>query len=107
MSSPVDAKLLKQWYKLDSNNIPNLYCLQPVSSIFTNFTNKAHPRLMEEDQSQWWETMGKLNRAVRSAAFELLKKGDFSAQDNHRYNWSGRLVLSYNKRKKDYLKFSN
>ncbi|CAF0870188.1 unnamed protein product [Adineta ricciae] len=88
VSSPVDAKLLKQWYKLDSNNIPNLYCLQPVSSIFTNFTNKAHPRLMEEDQSQWWETMGKLNRAVRSAAFELLKKGDFSAQDNHRYNWS-------------------
>ncbi|CAF2694205.1 unnamed protein product [Rotaria sp. Silwood2] len=88
VSSPDDARLLSLWYKLDSNNIPSLFCLQPVSSIFTNFTNKAHPRLMEEDQSQWWETMGKLNRAVRVAALELLNTGVFSAFDNHRYNWS-------------------
>ena len=89
VSSAEDARLLNQWYKLDSNNIPSLFCLQPVSSIFTNFTNKAHPRLMEEDQSQWWETMGKLNRAVRIAAYELLQRGIFTPADNHRYNWSG------------------
>lgn len=45
---------------------------------------------MEEDQSQWWETMGKLNRAVRIAAFELLQRGIFTPSDNHRYNWSGK-----------------
>ena len=95
VSSEDDARLLNQWYKLDSNNIPALYCLQPVSSIFTNFTNKAHPRLMEEDQSQWWETMGKLNRAVRIAAWELLQQGKFTAQDNHRYNWSGSFEIQY------------
>ena len=95
VSSEDDARLLNQWYKLDSNNIPALYCLQPVSSIFTNFTNKAHPRLMEEDQSQWWETMGKLNRAVRIAAWELLQQGKFTAQDNHRYNWSGSFEIEY------------
>jgi hypothetical protein len=92
VSTQEDARLLNQWYKLDSNNIPSLFCLQPVSSIFTNFTNKAHPRLMEEDQSQWWETMGKLNRVVRLAALELFKQDQFSAQDNHRYNWSGLLI---------------
>jgi hypothetical protein len=91
VSNNEDAKLLNQWYKLDSNNIPSLFCLQTVSSIFTNFTNRAHPRLMEEDQSQWWETMGKLNRAVRVAALELYKQGKFTAQDNHRYNWSGKV----------------
>ncbi|CAF4551274.1 unnamed protein product [Rotaria sp. Silwood1] len=88
VSNKEDAKLLNQWYKLDQNNLPSLYCLQPVSSIFTNFTNRAHPRLMEEDQSQWWETMGKLNRAVRVAALALLQQGQFTSQDNHRYNWS-------------------
>jgi hypothetical protein len=45
---------------------------------------------MEEDQSQWWETMGKLNRAVRAAALELFQHGHFTAHDNHRYNWSGK-----------------
>lgn len=92
VSSPEDARLLNQWYKLDSNNIPSLYCLQPVSSIFKNFTNKAHPRLMEEDQNQWWETMGKLNRAVRTASAALFQQGKFTAHDNHRYNWSGMLI---------------
>ncbi len=90
VSTEEDARLLNQWYKLDSNNIPSLFCLQPVSSIFTNFTNRAHPRLMEEDQSQWWETMGKLNRAVRVAALELYQQGEFTVEDNHRYNWSGK-----------------
>lgn len=90
VSTPENAKLLNQWYKLDSNNIPSLFCLQPVSSIFTNFTNKAQPHLMAEDQSQWWETMGKLNVAVRAAAAILYEQGIFSHQDNHRYNWSGR-----------------
>jgi hypothetical protein len=49
---------------------------------------------MEEDQSQWWETMGKLNRAVRVAALELFKQGKFTAHDNHRYNWSGELSVT-------------
>ncbi|CAF4288993.1 unnamed protein product, partial [Rotaria sp. Silwood2] len=88
VSSPDDARLFSLWYKLDSNNIASLFCLQPVSLIFINFTDKANPRLMEEDESQWWETTGKLNRAVRVAALELLKRGIFSPFDNHRYNRS-------------------
>ena len=92
VSNKEDAMLLNQWYQLDSNNIPSLFCLQPVSSIFTNFTNRAHPRLMEEDQSQWWETLGKLNRSIRAAAAELLKQDRFTKQDNHRYNWSGKTI---------------
>lgn len=100
VSSPEDDKLLNQWYKLDTNHVPSLFCLQPVSSIFTNFTNKAHPRLMEEDQSQWWETMGKLNRAVRVAAAALLSQGRFTHQDNHRYNWSGKLIISFSEQLK-------
>lgn len=86
----VDGNLLKLWYKLDSNSVPNVYVLQPVSSIYKNFTNKAQKQLMEEDQSAWWKTMGQLCTIIRKGAAALMKSKKFSVEDNHRYNWSGK-----------------
>jgi len=85
-----DGNLLKLWYKLDSNSVPNLYVLQPVSSIYKNFTNKAQKKLMEEDQSKWWKTMGQLCTIIRKGAARLLAAKKFTVEDNHRYNWSGK-----------------
>jgi hypothetical protein len=89
-----DANLLKLWYKLDSNSVPNLYVLQPVSSIYKNFTNKAQKKLMEEDQSAWWKTMGQLCIIIRKGAARLLAAKKFTVEDNHRYNWSGKNTKS-------------
>lgn len=86
---PDDIKLLQTWYKLDSNSIPAVYVLQPVSSVFKNFTNKTEKALMEEDQNQWWKTMGRLCTVVRNGAKRLLDNKLFKPHDNHRYNWSG------------------
>ena len=83
-----DANLLRLWYKLDSNSVPNMYVLQSVSTIYKNFTNKLQKNLMEEDQSKWWKTMGQLCTIIRIGAARLLASGKFSVEDNHRYNWS-------------------
>ncbi|CAF0730796.1 unnamed protein product [Brachionus calyciflorus] len=83
-----DAKLMQLWYKLDTNSVPNVFVLQPVSSIYKNFTNKAQKQLMEEDQSAWWKTMGQLCTIIRKGAARLLEAKKFSNEDNHRYNWS-------------------
>jgi hypothetical protein len=88
-----DSNLLKMWYKLDTNSVPNVYVLQPVSSIYKNFTNKAQKQLMEEDQSAWWKTMGNLCYIIRKGAARLLETKKFSVEDNHRYNWSGKYKL--------------
>jgi hypothetical protein len=90
---PDDIRLLQTWYKLDSNSIPAVYVLQPVSSVFKNFTNKTEKALMEEDQNQWWKTMGRLCTVVRNGAKRLLDNKLFTPHDNHRYNWSGKQEL--------------
>jgi hypothetical protein len=84
-----DANLLRLWYKLDSNSVPNVYVLQPVSTIYKNFTNKLQKALMEEDQGKWWKTMGQLCTIIRKGSARLMASGKFSVEDNHRYNWSG------------------
>lgn len=37
----VDGSLLDMWYKKDSNAVPPISVLQPISSILVNFNNKV------------------------------------------------------------------
>lgn len=41
ISLNVDASLLEMWYKKDSNAVPPISVLQPISSILVNFNNKV------------------------------------------------------------------
>lgn len=36
-----DVKLLDVWYQLDTNAVPPVRVLQPISSILINFNNKV------------------------------------------------------------------
>ena len=38
---PNDLKTLEDWYKQDTNAVPDVYILQPISSILKNFNNKV------------------------------------------------------------------
>lgn len=37
-----DISLLENWYIEDSNSVPSMFVLQPISSILVNFNNKVH-----------------------------------------------------------------
>jgi hypothetical protein len=37
----VDTHLLDMWYQKDSNAVPPVFILQPISSILFNFNNKV------------------------------------------------------------------
>ena len=38
---PPEVELMDTWYKQDSNAVPPVYILQPISSIFTNYNAKV------------------------------------------------------------------
>ncbi len=44
------AALLKSWYIIDTNAIPNVYTLQNITSVYKHFLNKADKELMARDQ---------------------------------------------------------
>ena len=41
VSMGVDVHLLDLWYKKDTNAVPHIFILQPISSILINFNNKV------------------------------------------------------------------
>jgi hypothetical protein len=58
-------------YEKDTNAIPPVMILQPISSILPNFMNKLIPEKQEEDQQKWWETLCKLQKLLRDATTYL------------------------------------
>ncbi|KAL7638639.1 UNVERIFIED_CONTAM: hypothetical protein RMT77_011211 [Armadillidium vulgare] len=68
ISMGVETTLLDTWYKKDSNAVPFVYILQPISSILVNFNNKRVPKLQAQDQATWWDTLVKMQKLLRKAA---------------------------------------
>ncbi|XP_075987082.1 NACHT and WD repeat domain-containing protein 2 [Anticarsia gemmatalis] len=84
----VDVILLDTWYKKDSNAVPPVSVLQPISSILINFNNKRVPKLQAEDQAVWWDTLGKMQKLFRKASIQLFNAGKFDKDTMHNYYMS-------------------
>lgn len=89
----IDPILLDTWYKKDSNAVPPISVLQPISSILVNFNNKRVPKLQAEDQAVWWDTLNKMQKLLRKAAASLQASGKFTSDTMHNYFMSGRFEL--------------
>ncbi|XP_034663860.1 NACHT and WD repeat domain-containing protein 2 [Drosophila subobscura] len=84
-SMGVDRALLDLWYKKDSNAVPPISVLQPISSILINFNNKRVPKLQAEDQAVWWDTLNKMQKLLRKATASLGASNKMSKDDVHNY----------------------
>ncbi|XP_030746594.1 NACHT and WD repeat domain-containing protein 2 [Sitophilus oryzae] len=80
-----DATLIDTWYRKDSNAVPPISVLQPISSILINFNNKRIPKLQAEDQAKWWDTLGKFQKLFRKAAASLNQQGKMDNDAMHNY----------------------
>ncbi|EFX69546.1 hypothetical protein DAPPUDRAFT_202786 [Daphnia pulex] len=88
--------LLDTWYKKDSNAVPPICILQPISSILVNFNNKRVPKLQQEDQAKWWDTLDRMQKLLRKAATTLYAQGqlDFDAMHNYLMSVTEREVIN-------------
>ncbi|KAI9580289.1 NACHT and WD repeat domain-containing protein 2 [Glossina fuscipes] len=84
-SMGVDRALLDLWYKKDSNAVPPVSVLQPISSILINFNNKRVPKLQAQDQAVWWDTLGKMQKLLRKASASLGASGKMTKDAVHNY----------------------
>ncbi len=92
VSTVEDVELLRKWYWLDTNSIPDTFILMKYSTYYTNFLNQAEKKLMEEDRKLASRTMNQLVVILRKASKKLLEQRRFSHDDNHRYNFSGMII---------------
>ncbi|CAB4062510.1 unnamed protein product [Lepeophtheirus salmonis] len=69
-----NTEILTDWYEKDTNSIPVMMILQPISSHYPNFLNSQVPKLQSEDQEKWWRTLCKLQETLREAAYNLFKR---------------------------------
>ncbi|KAK7576572.1 hypothetical protein V9T40_012858 [Parthenolecanium corni] len=81
----VDVSLLDTWYRKDTNAVPPVSVLQPISSILINFNNKRVPKLQQHDQAVWWDTLTRMQKLLRKAALNLYGAGKIDKEIKHNY----------------------
>ncbi|OXA41694.1 NACHT and WD repeat domain-containing protein 2 [Folsomia candida] len=81
----VDTYLLDLWYKKDTNAVPNVFILQPISTILLNFNNKRVPKLQSQDQAIWWDTLNKMQKLLRKAVHTCFLNGQVDHDAMHNY----------------------
>ncbi|XP_042898857.1 NACHT and WD repeat domain-containing protein 2 isoform X2 [Parasteatoda tepidariorum] len=91
-----DVSLLDRWYREDTNAVPSVFVLQPISSVLVNFNNKRAPKLQAQDQATWWDTLEKLQKMLRKAASTLYisKRIDHDAMHNYMMSVTEREVIN-------------
>jgi hypothetical protein len=106
-----EAELFDIWYREDTNAVPSVYILQPISSILVNFANRVgnafyesihifskisfiqfEPELQLKDQRIWWQTLSKLQKLLRIAANKLFNSNKINEDAKHNYMMSGLVV---------------
>uniref|UniRef100_A0ABM0GQ48 Leucine-rich repeat and WD repeat-containing protein KIAA1239-like n=1 Tax=Saccoglossus kowalevskii TaxID=10224 RepID=A0ABM0GQ48_SACKO len=77
-----ERSLIERWYKKDTNHVPSMYVMQPVSRIIPDFITGDQKR-NEEAKSQWWNVMQKLRQIfMRNVDGALKDKYRFSVTEN-------------------------
>lgn len=75
-----DHSLLEVWYKQDTNCIPPVHILQPISSIITEYRNKTNDAINE-----WNVVQHDLRQLLKTASQHCCDNGKISAEEKHKY----------------------
>jgi hypothetical protein len=62
--------LITKWFLLDTNHVPPVYILQPVSTHYPNYINPTNADAQKKASNQWWKDFEYMQRHLRQAAIE-------------------------------------
>lgn len=53
------------------------------------------PKLQQEDQAKWWDTLDRMQKLLRKAATTLYSQGQLDFDSMHNYLMSGKIDLIF------------
>ncbi|XP_077990681.1 NACHT domain- and WD repeat-containing protein 1-like [Glandiceps talaboti] len=79
---------LDEWFRKDTNAVPPVYILQPISSKLVHFTDHANPDKMAADRNTWWQVFETLQGQLKYAAVMCERKKIFNAKQADKFRIS-------------------
>ncbi|ESO12419.1 hypothetical protein HELRODRAFT_63361 [Helobdella robusta] len=79
-----DINLLSKWYQKDENIIPNVYTLQPISSIIKNYTN-SDVGLKQTAREEWEKVFSQLQHILRLGVLLCTEQNLISRKEKEKY----------------------
>ena len=80
---------MDEWFLKDTNAVPPVHVLQPITTKLKHFNNEDNPDLQRTDRSKWWQVFETLQRTLQLAATKAKTDGVFDKHQMHKYFQSG------------------
>ncbi|ELT97480.1 hypothetical protein CAPTEDRAFT_103802, partial [Capitella teleta] len=80
-----DVRILTTWFKKDTNVIPAVYCLQPISSLLKYYNSKDNVSLREKDRQTWDSTFHIIQNLLRDGSNLCCRKALLVHSDIEKY----------------------
>ncbi|TRY57443.1 hypothetical protein DNTS_031430 [Danionella cerebrum] len=77
-----NLKLLNQWFSKDTNSVPPIYILQPITAHYPHYSDRGseNVQLRDNDVISWNLAESRLLQALRTAAQQAEREGYFTAE---------------------------
>eukprot|EP00057_Strongylocentrotus_purpuratus_P006352 XP_011660826.1 PREDICTED: NACHT and WD repeat domain-containing protein 1-like [Strongylocentrotus purpuratus] len=82
-TSKEDVDLIRKWYVEDTNAIPPVYVLQPITVHLPNYCDSSDVQKQNAARQMWWEVFERMRKVFDSAAKLARQEGVFSADEMH------------------------
>lgn len=89
----IDTSLLCQWYKLDTNIMPSLYQLQPITDFYPYYSDYSSV-LQKSHQQQWHQTYDLLFETISTLTTIAVSLSLMTEHEAHQYVMSSKLFHS-------------
>ena len=103
-SMSIDTSVLCQWYKLDTNIMPPLYQLQPITDFYPYYSDYSNV-LQKSHQQQWHQTYNLLFETISTLTTIAVNLSLMTEYEAHQYVMSSKLFHFCNNHDLQIVKF--
>lgn len=103
-SKSIDTTVLCQWYKLDTNIMPPLYQLQPITDFYPYYSDYSNV-LQKSHQQQWHQTYNLLFETISTLTTIAVNLSLMTEYEAHQYVMSSKLFHFCNNHDLQIVKF--
>ncbi|XP_063968822.1 NACHT domain- and WD repeat-containing protein 1-like [Lytechinus pictus] len=81
--SAEDVDLIRKWYVEDTNAIPPVYVLQPITVHLPDYYDSSDSQKQSETRQKWWVVFDKMRKVFDLAATLARQEGVFTEEEMH------------------------
>ena len=91
-----DIDLVQKWYVEDTNAVPAVYVLQPITAHLPSYYDSKDAQEQSVARDTWWKMFERMRKVFDEAARLATEAGVYAEDEMHTFVMSGQWIIYFN-----------